>query len=94
MTEIKRLVNDYDVKKISFLQYQAASYKLISQVVTDETKSYKKISDDRLDLWKRGLCSLWIYNDPLISKLKPEILSNDTHYEKIKLIGEKLSDEL
>ncbi len=88
-----KLVSDYDAKKINFLQYQAASYKLISQVVSDMTKDYKRISKTHLEYWKRSLSSFWIYHDPLVSKLKPEIMDNDTHYEKLKLIGEALSEE-
>jgi len=92
---MKSLVSDYEKGALNFLQYQSQSYKMINKLIDEVKENGIKVSKDREKWWFQNLYGDWIYRDPIVLKLMPELvikdLTSDTHYHKLKLIGEELA---
>lgn len=85
-------MEDYESHRVNFLEYQAKSFRLISEVVNSVIKEKGlKVSQKQVDWYTRNLFSIWVYNDPLIRKLVDDTPEFDTHYNKIKLVGKYLA---
>lgn len=89
---VKELINDFRLSKISFLQYQARTYRAIDETIQSlADKKGIQLSDWHLKHYRNILLSDWIYHDPIMIELMPGTNWQDTHYAKLQLIGENLS---
>jgi len=87
---LAKLRKRFKRKKISFLRYQALSFKAIDDIV----KRYEKSTGENLYWVKNNLLYHWIYSDPLIYALeKIEFLTRGLHEEKLEWIGKYLVKE-
>lgn len=79
----------YDEGGISFLEYQALSFKAID----DTMKWYKESTGRYFNQAERVLISEWAENDPVLSELPLRKIYLSRVKEKLKLIGECLLQE-
>lgn len=80
----------YKLTEITFLEYQALTYKTIGNVINEYPRD--SLSENDITAIRTNLLNLWVYQDHLIFELEgPPYL--DTHYKKLELIGKYLAEE-